>query len=273
MSGQIESPAGTIISFFHRAGTSSGSCMTTMGFGCSGDNLDVLFDDESSNPYAGAVPPAFEGTCSNLPAISGDFRPQNFFSIFDGENPDGNWLVRIQDNAGADTGRVNMIILDIDYEYLVVGNDLERNTDPGVCDYTAVGGEFDPISFDDNCPGATISHNYPGAPFPNTLDGATFPVGQTNITWTVTDASGNTATCNIAIFVTDNEFPTQTGGQADGSVINAVATAPGCNAIVNWVEPTFTDNCPPVTVVSNFVPAQAVPCWNNHCSLYCNRSL
>lgn len=252
LSGQIESPSGTIISFFHRPGTSSGSCINDFGFGCSGNNLSVTFDDETANTYI-----AFENTCSSIPAISGTFMPQNLFSIFDGENPQGNWIISIQDNAGADTGDLLFASIDIVYEYFVVGNTIERNTDPGSCDYTAVGTEFDPTSWNDNCPPATVSHDYPVAPFLNTLDGAVFPVGQTNVTWTVTDGSGNTSTCNIAIDVTDNQLPTQTGGQGNGTTISVNAV--GCTAVVNWVPPTFTDNCPPVTVVSNFAPGFSFP--------------
>ncbi len=253
LNAELESPSGTIIPFFHRPGTTSGSCMTNFGFGCGADDLDVTFDDESANTYID-----FENTCNGTsPAIFGDFMPQSPFSSFDGEDPQGTWLIRIQDNAAADIGSLLSATIDIAYEYDIIGNDLSRDTDPGSCDYTAVGNEFDPLSWDDNCPPAVITHNYPGAPNPNTLDGAVFPPGQTNITWTVTDGSGNTATCNIAVTVTDNEPPTQTGGQGDGTTISAVAV--GCTASVTWTPPTFSDNCPPVTVVSNFAPGFSFP--------------
>ncbi len=254
LNGEIESPSGMTISFFHRPGTNAGNCDNS-GTGCAGDDLNVTFDDESVNSYID-----FENTCNiSSPSISGDFMPQNFLSIFDGEDPQGTWLIRIQDNSNANIGNLISATLDIEYDYQVTGNVLERNTDPGSCDYTAVGTEFDPTTFGDNCPPASITHNYPFplAPSPNTLDGAAFPVGQTNVTWTVTDGSGNTATCNIAIVVADDELPTQTGGQGDGTTITA--TAVGCTAVVNWTEPTFTDNCLPVTVVSNFTPPFSFP--------------
>ena len=253
LSAEIESPSGTIITVFYRPGTSETGCPTNIDFGCSGNDLSVLFDDESANSYL-----TFENTCNSSPAITGDFQPQNLLSNFDGEDPNGTWFLRIQDHAGGDDGSLlGGSSIDIEYQYLQVGNDLVRDTDAGVCDYTAVGGEFDPLNFDDNCPGATISHNYGPAPLLNTLAGAVFPVGQTNITWTVTDGSGNTATCNIAIIVEDNDPPVQTGGQGDGTTIQANAV--GCTAVVSWVEPTFTDNCPPVTVVSNFAPGFSFP--------------
>lgn len=259
LSGEIESPSGTTIFFFHRPGSNStGNCVSNAGFGCSGDNLSVTFDDEAVDPYGDPMTPGtFEGTCNLNPAITGTFQPLNLLSIFDGENPEGMWLIRILDNAGGQVGTLLSATLDIEYQHPVVGSTIPRNTDPGVCHYTAVGNEFDPTNWDDNCPPASISHNYPVAPNTNTLVGAEFPVGQTNVTWTVTDGSGNTSTCNIAIVVTDNEDPVQTSGQGDGTTISANAI--GCTATVNWIPPDFTDNCPPVVVVSNFAPGFSFP--------------
>ena len=39
---------------------------------------------------------------------------------------------------------------------------------------------------------------------------ASFPLGNTTVTWTVTDNSGNTATCTQVVTVEDNEDPTIT---------------------------------------------------------------
>ncbi|MCK7539567.1 MAG: HYR domain-containing protein [Marinilabiliales bacterium] len=52
----------------------------------------------------------------------------------------------------------------------------------------------------DNCPGETASNNAP----------AQFPKGTTTVIWTVTDASGNTATCTQLVTVNDHEMPTIT---------------------------------------------------------------
>src|SRR5439155_2374105 len=50
----------------------------------------------------------------------------------------------------------------------------------------------------DNCGGAvTITNDAP----------ASFPVGTNTVTWTVRDASGNTATCVQTVFVTDTQPP------------------------------------------------------------------
>jgi hypothetical protein len=100
------------------------------------------------------------------------------------------------------------------------------NNDPGQC--TAVVSLIAPLTAD-NCSVASVTNNAPTA----------FPVGTTTITWTVTDGSGNTATCAQSVTVIDNELPT----------ISCVAditvnTVPGnCGRIVNYATPTYVDNC------------------------------
>ena len=81
--------------------------------------------------------------------------------------------------------------------------DPTRDTDPGECDYTVVGEEFDP-SFDDNCPMVTIVNDYNEG---SSLAGAVFPKGETAVVWTATDMSGNSVSCTIIVTVEDNEDP------------------------------------------------------------------
>ncbi len=83
--------------------------------------------------------------------------------------------------------------------------DQTKSVDNGSCDYTVKGTEFNIISFDDNCNGATITNNYNNS---NSLAGATFPLGQTDIIWTVTDATGNTENCTSKVTISDTEDPT-----------------------------------------------------------------
>ncbi|MFT5382879.1 MAG: hypothetical protein ACI81W_000273 [Saprospiraceae bacterium] len=96
----------------------------------------------------------------------------------------------------------------------------------------------------DNC-GVTIANDYNGG---GADASDTYPLGTTMVTFTATDPSGNTSSCNTFITVEDNTAPTQTGGQANGSTISEPAGGGGCTAIVNWTAPTFTDNCLGVVV-------------------------
>ena len=101
----------------------------------------------------------------------------------------------------------------------------------------------DPCSNPPTPPGFTIVNDYNGT------DDATdiYDVGTTTVTWTVTDASGNSSTCTVDVTVEDNEDPVVT---CPANITND--NDPGqCGAIVEFT-PTATDNCG-VTISS--VPA------------------
>jgi len=105
-----------------------------------------------------------------------------------------------------------------------------------------------PASFTDNCTGGTIT----SVP----VNGSTFPVGPpTTVTYTATDASGNTATCSFTVTVVDNVLPVITGCPANMTV-NANAA---CGAVVNWTPPSFTDNCTGGTLTSVPVNGSTFP--------------
>jgi hypothetical protein len=71
------------------------------------------------------------------------------------------------------------------------------NNDPGECGAIV---SF-PVTFDDNCPGASLLQTA------GLASGAFFPVGTTNNTFKVTDGSGNMASCSFSVTVIDNEPP------------------------------------------------------------------
>jgi hypothetical protein len=75
---------------------------------------------------------------------------------------------------------------------------IEVSADPGLCEATAT---FGTPTFNDNCPGGTISQT--GGPVP----GSTFPVGPTAIEFTAEDAGGVQTVCSFDVVVTDDEDP------------------------------------------------------------------
>jgi hypothetical protein len=104
------------------------------------------------------------------------------------------------------------------------------NNDPGTCGafvtYTA------PIGTD-NCPGATTAQTG------GLGSGSTFQIGTTTETYTVTDASGNSASCSFDVTVNDTENPTIT---CPANI--TTNTDPGvCGAVVTY-NITSSDNCP-----------------------------
>ena len=100
--------------------------------------------------------------------------------------------------------------------------------DAGSCGATGVN-LGTPVT-NDNCSVSTITNNAP----------LTFLLGTTTVTWTVTDGSGNTATCTQLVTVTDDEVPVIVGCPSNITVSNA----PGeCESQASWTVPTYTDNC------------------------------
>lgn len=113
------------------------------------------------------------------------------------------------------------------------------STTTGVC--TASGVSLGSPSTADNCSVANTSNNAPG----------TFPLGNTTVVWTVTDGSGNTATCNQTVTVTDGQNPTI----SCPATVSVNADAGQCSATgVSLGSPTASDNCA-VASTSNDAPS------------------
>ena len=94
-------------------------------------------------------------------------------------------------------------------------------SDSGSCNATAV--TLGTPTLVDNCPGATAANDHPSA---------VYPLGLTVVTWTVTDASGNTATCTQNVTVLGSIHPTLSGfrpplaGQPVGNKIRKGQSVP-----------------------------------------------
>ncbi|MCC6752714.1 MAG: HYR domain-containing protein, partial [Saprospiraceae bacterium] len=128
-----------------------------------------------------------------------------------------------------------------------------RDADSGECDYTAVGTEFDPTSYDDNCPMEVLTYALSGATTgsgTNTLAGVDFQKGTTTVVWTVTDMSGNTASCTFNVVVSDIELPTIScpSNPQSRNTNTGVCTY---TAVAGEFDPTFADNCPMATISNN----------------------
>ena len=69
-------------------------------FGCDGDNMAVVLDDESADDYS-----ALDGQCNSTPpAVSGIFKPAGSLAAQDGASAQGDWRLLVTDTYNEDGG-------------------------------------------------------------------------------------------------------------------------------------------------------------------------
>ncbi len=88
------------------------------------------------------------------------------------------------------------------------------------------------VTATDNCPGV-------GTPVCTPASGSAFPAGTTTVNCSVSDASGNPASCSFTVTVTDATQPVLTCP----ANITVGTDAGVCTAVVNYPAPTVMDNC------------------------------
>ena len=177
-------------------------------------------------------------TGNPTPAIFYSHSPGTFFNV--GTTP---VIVTVVNINGSTNCTFNVIVNDITNPVLNnCPTDISTFTASGTCENLVT---WIPPSASDNC-SAIVTSNYNSGSF--------FPVGTTLVTYTATDPSGNTATCSFNVIVTDDEFPVLSGCPSD-TIVN---TDGGCGRIINWIEPTATDNCL-FNFTSNHTPGDLFP--------------
>jgi hypothetical protein len=109
-------------------------------------------------------------------------------------------------------------------------------TDAGSCNSSASIGTATAI---DNCSGTIVIGHSPAGPY---------SIGSTTVTWTATDANGNTASCSQTIIVTDNIAPVITC-----PATASLSTDAGlCTSSLSIGTPTAIDNCLAATITGPF---------------------
>ncbi|MDG1297501.1 MAG: proprotein convertase P-domain-containing protein, partial [Saprospiraceae bacterium] len=140
----------------------SGTSVTLFAGSC-GTSDDVLatFTDAGA-PLA----------CGGTPVIAGDVQPQSPFAALAGEGASGTWTLTVADNAGGDPTNINALGLNVSYESTYSGPIVTE-----ACDYDVT---MESIELAGDCDGdaGTVVRQY-----------------------TVTDASGNSATCEEIITI------------------------------------------------------------------------
>jgi len=86
----LTSPDSTSVVLIDRPGNPNST------FGCSGDNIEAVMDDEGSGPA--------ENVCFINPAIAGTLIPTEALSTLQGESGAGSWSLLVEDSVAGDTG-------------------------------------------------------------------------------------------------------------------------------------------------------------------------
>ncbi len=102
-------PGDLVLTLTHESTGTSVTLMDQPGvpastYGCSVDDVDVIFDDTSTTPV--------EDYCAaNPPGIGGNLKPDEPLSTFNGESLNGQWRLNASDPAGGITGSLTKFCL------------------------------------------------------------------------------------------------------------------------------------------------------------------
>jgi hypothetical protein len=98
---RLTSPAGTTVTFINRPG----------GVNNDGNNFCQLLldDDAGAAPSIGSI--TATGTPPLGPPYTGTFKPQSPFSVFDGEDANGTWILSVNDAVPVDSGSIRAFSL------------------------------------------------------------------------------------------------------------------------------------------------------------------
>ncbi|WP_422107130.1 HYR domain-containing protein [Winogradskyella sp.] len=202
-------------------------------------DLTVGTDMGMCNAIVTVPAPTVSDNCS-VASFTNDF---NNSSDASGTYTSGTTVViwTVTDTAGnINTCTQNIIVNDTEPPTITCPADIDVNTEPGLCGATIT---VPQPTFSDNCPSVTITND-----FTNTSDASgTYPGGITTVTWTATDAAGNTTACTQQIFVDDIELPI-----VSCSAVNVNVPAGQCSAMVTVPAPTVSDNCSISSVTNEF---------------------
>ncbi len=173
------------------------------------------------------------GTCFDMSASSsinsasapfvGSYTPEGAggFDVFNGEDPNGYWYLVVQDNFTPDVGALTSFSINFDFHW----EDMLPSVHSACATLTAP-------TASDNC-GSTITAT--------TTDPTSYTAdGTYNVTWTYTDAAGNTTTQTQEVVVDDVTGPVPTQSSIPPS-------SGSCSASAESI-PTAVDGCTGATI-------------------------
>ncbi|WP_194138727.1 HYR domain-containing protein [Flavobacterium hungaricum] len=148
----------------------------------------------------------------------------------------GYYVVATNSGPCSITSNIVSVVTDTQKPTITCPSNISKTTDANSC--TATGVVLGTPVTADNCGVASVTNNAPSS----------YPIGVTTVTWTVTDNSGNTATCTQTVTITDTQKPTITCP----SNISKTTDANSCIATgVVLGTPVTADNCGVASVTNN----------------------
>ncbi len=142
----------------------------------------------------------------------------------------------ITDAAGNSTTCEQIVnVIDTQAPVFEAVSDINLNNDAGICGATFT---YELPVVTDNCGVESLTLTE------GLASGEEFPIGTTTVTYTATDASGNTSTVSFDVNITDNEAPTIACPKSFTVSVEYGVTS----TVVNYEEITASDNCGETTV-------------------------
>lgn len=189
----LTSPDGTSAVVFDRPGVPLST------FGCSNNNVSASFDDDATLSAMD-----LEDDCDGSdPAIAGNYQPLNPFSVFNGENPNGTWLLNVADNAGGDIGELVSAELEICTPPCTPMITCPAPATFECADATGIMDWLNAYTTESCGANLTVTTDYDPMDFPKCS------TTTNTITFSLTDASGNVvATCTSDLTINEAPAPT-----------------------------------------------------------------
>jgi subtilisin-like proprotein convertase family protein len=232
---------------FFPTGTTTVTCTTQSGPSCSftvtvndtqdpsitcPTNVTQANDPDQCGAVVNYPAPTVSDNCPGVGTPVCDHASGSFF-------PKGTMTVNctVSDAAGNDAScSFTVTVNDTQAPTITCPANVTQSTAPNQCQAAV---SYPAPTASDNCPGV-------GTPVCDPASGSFFPKGTTTVNCTVTDASGNSASCSFTVTVNDTQAPTVTCP----ANITTTTGLGQCSRMVTFTV-TASDNCPGVTVVSS----------------------
>ena len=204
-------------------------------------DIEIPVDGGSCLGTASWIPPTATDNCG-VAEITSSHLPGETFQI--GTTSVSYSATDIHGNTATST--FSVIVNELEAPTLVdIPGPITVSSDTGLC--TGVATWIEPTG-NDNCGIALITSDH--------QSGDSFPVGTSVVTFTATDSVGNQSTAAVEIVVTDTQAPAISNIPAD---ITESAASGLCTALVNWIEPTASDNCSISSLTSDLLSGSIFP--------------